>query len=259
MPKLAKVNYHVHRDFRQYFIVDAQGIKGNIVAPELVEHQVKVQDVRHSLQTPSFTNEGVEFIHSPTKVSHFETGNVCCNQYEAELMQLVKHRLGAKDVLVFDHTIRVDEQQSLRKPVKHVHSDFSESGAHTRLKTLLGDETAQQWQQGHYAFVNVWRPIKRTVINSNLGFIVPASVDESQWVNIGLKYPDREGEVMGLVHHNRHQWFYMSQMTPDDVVIFNVYDNQGQATVAHSALDLEDDDLSFTRQSIESRLLIKLS
>ena len=257
MTKTALVNYHVKEAFRQYFIVDADGVKGNIIAPELVQHNVRIRDVRAQSDVLNFETDSLLFLHAPSSITHFEAGNTCCAGYESELQQILKAYVGATEVIVFDHTIRIDQSQSVRKPVKHVHSDFSEDGANNRLKAILGNERAAEWAKGHFAFINVWRPIARPVRNSNLGFIKPSSISNDEWESIGLKYPDREGEVMGLTHADKHEWVYMSEMSPDDIVIFNVYDNKGRPTAAHSALELEDDDQTFIRQSIESRLLVR--
>jgi len=55
-----------------------------------------------------------------------------------------------------------------------------------------------------------------------------------------------------------HEWLYQSRMTPDEVAMFNIYDNRGKASVAHSALDMvEDQAITTVRQSIESRTLVR--
>lgn len=49
----------------------------------------------------------------------------------------------------------------------------------------------------------------------------------------------------------------MSQMTPQDVVIFNVYDNQGKTYLAHGAMDLGNETgTTQPRISLETRTLI---
>ncbi|WP_241826587.1 hypothetical protein [Enterovibrio norvegicus] len=47
-------------------------------------------------------------------------------------------------------------------------------------------------------------------------------------------------------------------MRSDDVVIFNVYDNQGRPYLAHSALDIVGQSaVSAPRMSIETRTLVR--
>ena len=63
---------------------------------------------------------------------------------------------------------------------------------------------------------------------------------------------------MGLVGNPEHEWIYQSKMTPDEVAIFNIYDNRGLPSIAHSAIDMvEDPNVTTIRKSIESRTLVR--
>lgn len=76
-------------------------------------------------------------------------------------------------------------------------------------------------------------------------------------MNIELIYPDRVGQILGVAENADHDWFYMSQMTPEEVVIFNIYDNSGRPCLGHSALDMNDPGSErIIRRSIESRTLV---
>ena len=78
------------------------------------------------------------------------------------------------------------------------------------------------------------------------------------WMDIGLIYPDRLGQILGVAANPAHEWFFMSEMTPDEAVIFNIYDNTGRPRLAHSALDLPGDaSVTIPRYSIESWMLIR--
>lgn len=257
MSNFAVVNYHIKSDDPQYFKIDANGVAGNIVPPTLVSKTVPVVDERRRSDKVTFENNGVEFCYFPSKVNDFLDSFAQSQVYEDELTRLVKNTLNAKEVVVFDHTIRASDENSNRKPVKNVHSDYSQAGAQQRLIDLLGEDKAAQWNKQHFAFVNVWRPLEYKVAESPLGFIDSSSVKESDWEVIGLKYPDRQGEILGLTFSEQHKWFYLSEMTPEEVVLFNVYDNHGLATVAHSALEVATKKNVKPRKSIESRLLIR--
>ena len=77
-------------------------------------------------------------------------------------------------------------------------------------------------------------------------------------MTIDLVYPDRIGQILGVAANEDHDWFYLSQMTPQEVAIFNIYDNQGRPFLGHSALDLETRTAaSCPRKSIESRALVR--
>ena len=63
---------------------------------------------------------------------------------------------------------------------------------------------------------------------------------------------------MGLVANDAHEWVYLSKMTPNEVALFNIYDNLGKRSIAHSALDMvEDSSIDMPRKSIESRALVR--
>lgn len=123
---------------------------------------------------------------------------------------------------------------------------------------IVGEKRAKEFEEGHYAFVNVWRPVENTIKTSPLGFIRPSSVSKEDWMTIELIYPDRTGQILGVAANDNHHWFYLSDMTPDEISIFNIYDNCGRPFLGHSALDMDDtrDGLP-PRKSVESRTLVR--
>ncbi|WP_299075776.1 CmcJ/NvfI family oxidoreductase [uncultured Ruegeria sp.] len=257
MTRTATVNYHVHKSYRQAFELDAGGIAGNLISPELAATSVVLADNRTTTSSVSFACDAVEITPLKTQVRDF-AGDGWKPIYDTELKAMLQDRLGAREVVVFDHTVRVDDPEATRKPARNVHSDYSRNGAEQRLVDLLGVETAAEWAQGHYAFVNVWRPVDHPINSAPLGFVRPSSVDPSDWILLDLVYPDRKGQIMGLVGNPDHEWIYQSKMTPDEVAIFNIYDNQGLPSIAHSALDMvEDPNVTTIRKSIESRTLVR--
>ncbi|WP_375228558.1 CmcJ/NvfI family oxidoreductase [Roseobacter sp. S98] len=251
------VNYHVHKPHRQAFELDAGGITGNLISPELAPTLVEVRDDRASAEPVRFDTDSVEFARSPSSVSDFETPG-WEEVYENELTALLTDRLGVREVLIFDHTVRTDDPEANRKPARNVHSDYSEAGARQRLDDLLGSERAAEWAEGHFAFINIWRPVGHPINSAPLGFVRPASVAPDDWILLDLIYPDRKGQIMGLVANQDHEWVYRSEMRPDEVAFFNIYDNRGLPSVAHSALDMvENPAVTTVRQSIESRTLVR--
>ncbi|WP_298986491.1 CmcJ/NvfI family oxidoreductase [uncultured Roseibium sp.] len=254
----ASVNYHVTAPGRQAFHIDAGGVEGKFVSPVLVPTSVSVLDLRDGQTTVDFQNDSVVFVDNPSSVVDFGADGGWKPEYDLHLTELLKEQIGAEDVLVFDHTVRVDDPASGRKPARNVHSDYSETGARQRLVDLVGETEAEVWDEGHFGFVNVWRPVKAPIMSAPLGFVRPRSVAKEDWVLLDLIYPDRTGQIMGLVNAAGHEWVYLSRMRPDEVAIFNIFDNKGLASIAHSALDrVENGGLGSVRMSIESRTLVR--
>ena len=256
MQARAMVNYHVTRDEQQAFHIDANGEKGKIVSPELAPTQVTVSDIRDTNIQLNFWEDSLLYVQGPSKVKEFNQSNDWCDLYNHELSTLLAEQIGAKEVIIFDHTVRIDDPKSDRKPARNVHSDYSASGAQQRLNDILGPEKAKRWQGQHFAFVNLWRPIKAVIESAPLGFILPKSVSEKDWLMLNLIYPDRIGQIMGLTANSAHEWIYLSNMTPDDIAIFNIYDSHALASIGHSALDVIGQNSQAFRQSIESRALV---
>jgi hypothetical protein len=257
MQRTGIVNYHVHKPQRQAFELDAGGIAGNLISPELAPTKVPLTDMRGSVRPLRFAEDGVEFGFAPSTVTAF-SGDGWKKTYDEELTRLLKDKLAAREIVIFDHTVRVDASDATRKPARNVHSDYSKDGARQRLIDLLGPEQAEEWGEGHYAFVNVWRPVEHSINSAPLGFVRSSTIDPEDWILLDLIYPDRKGQIMGLVGNEKHEWLYQSKMTPDEVAIFNIHDNQGRPSVAHSALDMvEDPTITTPRKSIESRTLVR--
>lgn len=254
----AIVNYHIRSNAPQAFLFDVDGVTGRLVSPELMPTRVSVQDLRDSSASVEFDRDGITFQRHVTESSRFEYSLDWEESYNDELRKLLRSKIGAIDVMVFDHTVRIDDPDAVRKPARNVHNDYSADGANQRVVDLLGDERAEEYQKGHFGFVNVWRPIDQPIRTSPLGFIRPNSVKPEDWMTIDLIYPDRNGQILGVAANDSHDWFYLSGMTPDEVAIFNIFDNKGRPFLGHSALDMENSITgSVPRKSIESRTLVR--
>lgn len=254
----ALVNYHIKCKEPQAFKFDVDGIIGNLVSPVLESRNVQVNDVRDRHCTVNFEQDGIAFVSAPSSVSKYGSEESWTKTYNNEITALLENQIGAKEVLVFDHTVRIDELDAARKPARNVHNDYSAKGADQRLIDLIGKDQAQVYQQGHFGFVNIWRPVEFQITTSPLGFIRPSSMKSDDWMDIELIYPDRLGKILGVAANDNHEWFYQSKMTPEEVIIFNIYDNRGRPYLAHSALDVVGQaPTNVPRKSIETRTLVR--
>lgn len=258
MYSTAIVNYHIRSAESQAFRLDVDGVIGKFESPELVPTKVRVGDVRDGSFAVDFDNDGVVFARHATRIRDFEGSSDWQGAYDDELRALLADRIGAKEVIVFDHTVRVDDLSADRRPARNVHNDYSPFGAGQRLIDILGPKRAEKFRAGHYGFVNVWRPVEHPIETSPLGFIRPSSTRPDDWMTIGLIYPDRVGQILGVAANADHDWFHLSRMTPDEVAIFSIHDNGGRPFLGHSALDMDDTAIDGApRKSIESRTLVR--
>jgi len=251
----AEVYYHVKEDLKQQIIVDADNIKGNILFPRLEKRTLPIQDVRSLKIQPTFKRDSIEFFNSPTEITSFSDTSFKA-AHDRELTSLIKNKLQAKEATVFDHTIRED-QSSLRPPARHAHVDYSSKSAEEQIHKHIPEIQKKTWLNGNYSIVNAWRPIENPVSSAPLGFIDLNSVNDQDLITIDLIYPNRVGEVLGALYSAQHSWLYLSDMSPNEIVLFNMYNNKDHKPVVHSAFDIENSGAKTIRKSIESRTLVR--
>ena len=252
---LAEIYYHVREDYKQRIIIDSKNSGGDIIFPKLEKHLVKISDVRKMNKAPNFQDHGIQFFNRPGRIKNFDYGNFE-EIYNQEIENLLVDELKSKEVIVFDHTIRKDEKYT-RPPARHAHVDYTDKSAFEQVEKYVHRSEREKWINGHFAILNTWRPIQNKVETAPLGFLLPKSVNEGDLIGIDLVYPQRKGEVMGCLYNNKHQWIYLSEMDPDELVLFMMFDNAGRSPVVHSAFDFINASNAPARKSIESRILVR--
>jgi len=256
------VNYYIDEDEENYRV-----IRGNVDIYKftLAKTQIELIDPVEQKQNLDFLEKGVTFVNHETNVKF---GDVLTTEqkqeYENELDDLLKSQLkNVEDILVFDHNIRSEWAEASRNsPAYHVHSDFHYDAAVNRVKILLGEERAKSWlgEDGHVAIVNVWRPTVRSVEKSPLAFLDIDSVEDKDIVQVRLEYGTRVGIMQGFKSNQKHKWYWINQMRPDQAWIFCQFDSRSRVSVPHSAVEIFNTPSdAISRTSIESRCLIKFS
>lgn len=188
--------------------------------------------------------------------------------YYPETEQLLKDVTGASKIFIFDHTIRRQSQDSrdkkdatanLRGPVQRVHIDQSYAASLSRVPHHLPAEEAAELLKGRVQIINVWRPIK-TVERDPLAVADAHSVGEEELVPIGLIYPTRKGETLGVRYSPAQRWYYKKGLTPQEVLLIKCFDSKtdGRARrIPHTAfVDPSSKPDAPSRESIEVRCLV---
>jgi hypothetical protein len=151
---------------------------------------------------------------------------------------------------------------SLQGPIRGVHIDQSYGFAPVLLKAQFpsSPEEAERLLKGRFQILNIWRPLK-TVFKDPFAVCDARSVDDDELVPVKIKYPafDIESWSVRGEGSDRHKWYYMSQQTPEEVLLFKCFDSKvdGRARrVPHSSFT----DVEFVggdaRQSIELRAFV---
>jgi hypothetical protein len=260
-------------------------------------HPRQVHNIRG--QESSFTtdNSGFAVYNHPAKEKLFTDDSAVRNEYYAEVEALLRTKIpGIKKVVIFDHTIRRRQKDAPRQPVQQVHVDQTPAAAEIRVRRHLPEDEADELVKGRYQIINVWRPIENPASDFPLAVIDWRSTSPEDFVPVDLMYPRRDsldaddddrgkeklppkedsksaegyeakGETLGVAPSEKHRFYYMKDMTPDEVMLLKCFDSRGEGMpLGSKGLALRTPHTAFEdpatpkdakgRQSIEVRCLV---
>jgi hypothetical protein len=173
------------------------------------------------------------------------------------------HSTGASRVHVFSHLVRRDTVEAnqnalaaLEKtsneiadthgfgkvvPARFAHIDQSLDGAYTLLKDNLPEEAATLAKK-RWGTINIWRPLA-TIRRDPLAVCDARTIEEEDLARVQAKLPPKsEGkgyydsvskgdgfESLELRANPNHKWYYTSNLTPDECLIFKIADSRKSA------------------------------
>jgi hypothetical protein len=220
---------------------------------------VPIRDAR-VLTDLSLDREGFLLAQRPTAVRDFYDAEEVRAVYYPEVAQLLTDLTGAPRAQVFEHDVRCDTRarhdQSVRKPVRMIHDDYTAKSSPERIRLYLPNE-ADALIAKRYAIINVWRAIRGPVEATPLAVCDASSVASEDLL------PTEEGvkhEVYMLRYRDRHRWYYFPRMRPEEALVLKCFDTAhgiaGRCT-AHSAFDDPNTPSDAPpRESIEARAFV---
>ena len=227
------------------------------------EKTMAVLNGRFMSETFDLETHGFEFAKHPTAMVNFFDEVELKSTYYTEVEELVKERIGARRVHVFDHTLRSGDEDfridhNVREPVARVHNDYTEWSGPNRVRDVLPDE-AKELLKRRFAIVQVWRAIRKPIESDPLGICDARTLSQQDLIVSERRYPDRVGQTYQIAHNPEHKWYYFPDMTRNEAIIFKVFDSatDGRARfTAHSAFaDPTSPSNALPRESIEMRTI----
>src|SRR5690349_23069265 len=201
----------------------------------------------------------VATVKAPTGVANFYDPEEIKNVYYPEVERLLRDRLGASRVFVFDHNVRNATRAGMAVPSRQVHNDHTVNSAPRRVRDHLGTE-AEELLKHRFGIVNVWRPVRGPVQDSPLALCDARSFTDEDLTASDLVYAHVRGETSRVEYNPRHRWYYFSDQQPDEVLFIRVHDSatDGRARLSfHTSFEnpLAPADAP-PRESIEVRTLV---
>ncbi len=228
---------------------------------------VPIADGRYLAEHFSLDREGFELSGHATAVSDFLDNEEVRSVYYPEVERLVRDTTGASEVIIFDHTVRIEDIQratasDTRTPVRTVHNDYTLKSGPQRITDLLDPDEARRWRGHRYALVNVWRSIAGPIETTPLAIADARSIRPESFVATDLVYSDRVGEIYNVAYDPNLRWHYFSSMTRDEALLLKVFDSADDRAkwTAHGAfVNPQAPTDAPPRESIEVRTLLSFA
>ncbi len=123
-----------------------------------------------------------------------------------------------------------------------------------------GVSEAEECLKRRFSIVQTWRPIRHPVESEPLAICDGRTIPNRGFVPIQRRYSHRTAETYHISYHQDHLWYYFPDMTPDEVIVFKVFDSdhsKGVPFTAHTAFDDPNTPIDARlRESVESRALV---
>ena len=200
--------------------------------------RIPIHDLRGKENSFDLDTHGFE-VHKYDGQIHDEFNNdsEMKRSYYEELAALLKKRLGACRVVVFNHVFRyrgpsrpTDQCDAVHKnPAVHPHVDYDERGVRSKMKEVLGEEEAEKLMQNRFQLINIWRPIGPSAVTKNsLTLCDYSSLDLNNDIHLSELRGSNISPAVYLISHNAQdaqQWYYLSEMQSNEMFVFKIFDS----------------------------------
>lgn len=208
------------------------------------EHQVVIRNARLSKEEISLETTGFCMIKHHTRVSDFYDAEQVQKCYPAEIKTLLKDLTGADLVLDLGTTLRSarNPRGDIQPPGREAHVDYNEASSHRLARRMLEQNGLADYEYSRFMCINLWRVISDPPQDFPLALCDGRSVGREDGVgNVMVRVdsiPDRETMLTMHVpdedqlptaflflYNPAHRWYYYPDMTPDELLVFKLYDS----------------------------------
>lgn len=232
---------------------------------EYAPHLVSIRNARPIAESLSLDHEGFELVDTATSFRDFYDEEAVRRDYYPEVERVLAAATGAVKVIAFDHNVRNAArtgEPGIREPVSRAHNDFTLRSGHDRaaLELAARGVPVDPLLFGHFAIINLWRPIRRAVEKWPLALCDASTVHADSLVPAELVYRNRVGQTYSLAFDRGQRWYYFPRVTPDEAILIKGYDSREKGVARftpHAAFhDAAASRGAYERESIETRALV---
>ena len=228
--------------------------------------QIAIRDARDLSPAASLDREGFVLLpHKTALRSHFDDDELK-HVYLPEMANLVKTITGADAVVmtpgvgkrITDATARARSEARALEGAQFVHLDYSVSSVPDFLTRAITGSKIDVARYSRIVTYNLWRALSPPPQDMPLALCDMRTAALEDLVTARAVFGDRATTFeISLVRHNpRQAWFYYSDMTPDELLMFKVWTLRpgAESAVFHSSFyDTSCPKGTAPRVSIEAR------
>jgi hypothetical protein len=272
-PQLSKIGYIINNGER--VIVDYSGRgRTNI---KVREHDAQIFDLRPRAKQISLDQAGFQLFDysSPAAVnwtsSTFDVADLqaSASDYHADMAAFVRAQTGARDVVALRNGLFLRKQKKKQQEGERVastfaHIDFSAQAARDFVLVAMAWEGIQEIDPySRLLVIQSWHVLTPPPQDFPLVFCDNTSVQRSDLFFIDYIPPpgrvDIRTESHAVAYNPAHRWYYFSDMTPDEVILFKGFDSMADKYAGappHTSFKNVDAPATVgARASIEARFL----
>ncbi len=234
--------------------------------------RITIHDLRGKENSVNLDQNGFEILKYEGHVHDvFDDNTEMQRCYYDEISNVLKKRLGASHVIVFNHIRRyrgpprpTDQCDKTHKnPLLYPHVDNDSVAARLKVEEVLGKEEDKKVMQNRFQLINVWRPLgPNPIINTPLAICDYRSIDLNNDIHVSENRGSQASVALYVISRNKQdaqKWYYLSQMRSDEMFVFKVFDSNPDVAQfgAHTAFKNESVPPTDVEQvSIEMRCLV---
>ncbi|RYP56711.1 hypothetical protein DL771_011650 [Monosporascus sp. 5C6A] len=241
--------------------VDYSAMTNNLNKP--VRVPVMAYDLRYISPRLTWQKDNFELIKRPTDVTaeHFldkspEGKKFIEGAYYADCKALVEEVTGSKNVVPFMYQTRhqpnvvkdIFDNRVKNGGLAAVHVDRDLGNLKHRLEWVFGEEETKRLMQKYkrIGIVNVWRPFGGNAEVLPLAMIKHNAIEDLTYDSHMRRVYSRNDPMVGIkgfkghetsaIHDHRYLYYYASDQTPNEVLVFNSFDTDVKKVVPHAGL-----------------------
>lgn len=156
-----------------------------------------------------------------------------------------------------------DLKEQSHLPVLDTHADFTAKSGAIRLKNekryYIHGDASEITSDHDVIFLNVWQPIVPVVLHHPLVVCDLRSMQKGDLVRKEMYFRHRVGEIYGVKHSEKQNWFMFPHMTNQEALVFLSWTKDGVSTAHSGCVDDTDKDAKGPcRMSVETRWAVRL-